>query len=384
MKYFIRKVEMMKIKNIYRVLIAFALSFAFSGVYAKAFKPAQTNLSLSTEFSDILGDETPLEFSTKNLQAYFKGLNLAPGQQSIKMRVAPKDSKVVEFNKSFLSYIKKVYNNKSYSTVLSQDGTHIIDFIDLCNELQLGCGSAYVGLRLFYNKIKACEVIDDSVLIQLLEKLPKMLAPYFSETTKTKKQDLSFIKNNVENIILSKLTEQYAQFRLQPEAFVSDLAQALTDSLRKNNVLSDKTEEENEAQRRLSNMVIKFFELSLNKVIWYHKASDSAEGIWRSFVGISSGLHQLAVHKIISHMDDLDDMHWSLVHRFGSFLDWFGVTLPLAFYETVEDDLEHKAVFFLEVKEQDDGIKTKKEVLLEDLFSAKIKALAYIKRGIIS
>ena len=373
MKYFIRKVEMMKIKNIYWSLAAISLSFAFLAVQAK-----------SSDFNDILGNDTPLEFSNKNLQAYFKNLNLTPGQQQLKTRVAPKDLRNIEFNKSFLSYIKKVYNNKSYSTVLSQDGTHIIEFMELCSELKLGCGSAYVGLRLFYNKIKACEVIDDSVLTQLLEKLPVMLEPYFAEAVKTKAQDLSFIKNNIENIILSKLTEQYTVFKAQPDVFVSDLAQALADSLNKDYVMSNKIDKEREAQHRLSNMVIKFFELSLNKVIWYYKASDPAEGIWRSFIGISNGLHQLASHKVITHLDDLDDMHWSLVYRFGSFLDWFGATLPLAFYETVEDDLAHKAVFFLEAKELDEGIKTKKEVLLENLVSAKIKALAYIKRGIIS
>jgi hypothetical protein len=83
-------------------------------------------------------------------------------------------------------------------------------------------------------------------------------------------------------------------------------------------------------------------------------------------------------------MDDLDDILWSLMHRFCYFLELTGSVLPLEFYGEIEHDLTNNLVFFLETKEQDEGIITKKETLAQALLQAKTKAYAYEKMGLLT
>ena len=82
-------------------------------------------------------------------------------------------------------------------------------------------------------------------------------------------------------------------------------------------------------------------------------------------------------------MDDLDSLLWELTYRFNFFLDLSGFSLPLNFYEEVEKAIEEKTVSFLESKEQDEGVKSKKEIFTEKLLQAKTKAYAYYKKGIL-
>ena len=111
-------------------------------------------------------------------------------------------------------------------------------------------------------------------------------------------------------------------------------------------------------------------------------AQSRYQGIWESVLRIANGLQLLGVHGILDHMDDLDDLLWSLVHRFSFFLDLAGSSLPVSFYEEIESDLAAKVVFFLEAQEQDETIKTKKTILLEALIKAKAKAIAFEQKGI--
>jgi hypothetical protein len=83
----------------------------------------------------------------------------------------------------------------------------------------------------------------------------------------------------------------------------------------------------------------------------------------------------LAQYRIIDHMDDLDDLLWTLVHRFIFYIDLVGAELPVEFYERIEQDLVNRSVFFLEAKEQDDGITSKKQALIEALLKGKARAI---------
>ena len=126
-------------------------------------------------------------------------------------------------------------------------------------------------------------------------------------------------------------------------------------------------------------MIIRFFETTLSKIIWN---PNMYEGIWQSVLSIANGLQNLGLRGILDHMDDLDDLHWSLTYRFCFFLDLAGSHLPLEFFDEVENDLDSNVVFFLEMQEQDEGIKTKKEFITDALLKAKTKALAFERHGI--
>ena len=115
----------------------------------------------------------------------------------------------------------------------------------------------------------------------------------------------------------------------------------------------------------------------------YWKESDY-QRIWRSFTGIASYLHTMGMRGIINEQDNLDELWDTLVKRFVWYLDFRGSVLPVEFYEQIEEDLKDHVVFFLEIDELDEGIKSKKEILAEAVVKAKAKALAYEQKGIVT
>ncbi|KKQ11735.1 MAG: hypothetical protein US22_C0015G0006 [candidate division TM6 bacterium GW2011_GWF2_36_6] len=128
-------------------------------------------------------------------------------------------------------------------------------------------------------------------------------------------------------------------------------------------------------------VILRFVETLLDKTVW---DDNSAEEIWPSFISVSNNIQKLALTGIIDHLDDLDDLLWSLTHCFCRYFTSFGISVPTAIYNKIELDLKNSEISFLEEPEQDDGIKTKKEHILEALMKAKFKAYAYEKKGIIS
>ena len=57
-------------------------------------------------------------------------------------------------------------------------------------------------------------------------------------------------------------------------------------------------------------------------------------------------------------------------------------TLSTAVVESIEEDLKNNVVFFLEVEEQDEGIKSKKEMIADAIVKAKAKAIALEQNGL--
>jgi hypothetical protein len=338
------------------------------------------NLQAIVDFSEILGDETPAQFAAHNFRTFFER-NAVPhataneGQQAI-------ESKTHAFQQSFLKYIKEVYNHRSYALRLSQDASHIVQFFEICNEMNLAADLAYVGIRLFYNKIKACELIDDTVILHVLDKMPALLDRYFKASTEASPtRDLAFIQKQTENIILAKFTEHLPEFKQQPDTFITQLSKELAAYFQNECRSMAEQQQINESKERLRQLIIRFYDTAISRAIWNIKAP---EGIWRSFTGIAYGLQLLGNHNIINHMDDLDDLLWTLNHRFCFFLDLTGSSLPTTFYEEVEHDLQSKAIYFLEFKEQDAGITSKKDLLIDALIQAKTRAIAFERKGIIS
>lgn len=371
----------MKTKNVFYIFFAFVLlAFGLDGKNVSQTKTPDEVLQNIMKLDETLKTETPMQLSMRS----FKGLFAEKTTPNVDMRARSSSmpSRTSLFNKSFLKYIREIYNEHNYAEVLSQNGTHVIEFLDICTELNLDADATYVCMRLFYNKIKAAELVDDSMLNQLLPYFPQHLDRFFMQKEGEQKAvDLSFIKKSIESMLITKFTEQLPEFQQKPDAFVSGLSAEIIKLMQRETDRVGRLVEKYDARERLRQVIIRFLDIALNKVIWNPKAP---EGIWQSFLGLANGLQTLGAYDIINHMDDLDDLLWSLTYRFCFFLDLTGSVLPLEFFEEVERDLSNSVVFFLEVKEQDAGIKSKKEILATALLQAKTKAIAFQRQGIFS
>ncbi|MCB9493243.1 MAG: hypothetical protein H6679_03140 [Epsilonproteobacteria bacterium] len=358
-------------------LITLSLLFTFCKAIAES---APENLDLNT----LLPEQTPLQFSTRSLKDCLQSVGVGMTHtRDFEGQTLQPVSKTSIFNQSFVTFIKESYNQKNYADVLSQDGYHIIQFFELCNELNLDIETTYVILRLYKIKLDSAEIIDASVCNQIIHSLPLLPERFFEhgEIIPEAKTNLTFLKQHIEDSMLSKLTSHYHQFQEQPGEFVTSIADDIAHSLDSQVEKIKQNVQKHMIQERFRQMILRFLNAVLGKAIW---SQHSPEGIWSSFIEISHGLQLLATHGIINHMDDLDELLWLVTHRMCFFLDLSGWTLPLEFYEEVEDDLENKLVYFLETKEQDDDIRSKKDMLSDALLQAKVKAIAFHKKGVMA
>ena len=360
----------MKIKN------AFAISLVFLfPLIAVAEEQSKTGALTPDE---VLFGTTPLEFAAKNLRSFIQRYDVA----TLKNRLYDTmQSKTARFNQSFVSYIKQVYNDPNYALMLSQDSSHIVEFLDLSEELNLETATTYECLRLFYNKLKSCEIIDDAIVLAITRSLPTKFKRHFDFNLPSEEpRSIDFIKKNTENIILSRLTEEFAFFQKDPELFVDTLAQTLATANQEffleQSIAHKKHLDKVDAVTRLRSLTLRFFDVLIAKIMWIPEAQ---EACWDSFITIGEELKNLGAEGVIDHMDDLDDLWWTLTHRFSFFVDFMGYSLSRAFYEKAETDLANKTVHFLETPEQDEGITTKKEFIINALIQGKAKAIAFEK-----
>ena len=369
----------MKTKN--TLLSCLSLSLAFALCASTIFADTPVDLQPTTTIDALLADDTtPSETASKSLRDFFVTQGLP--STTIKTRQAPTTTKTSLFNTSFLEYVKQAYNHRTYSVMLSQDASDIRQFLEISTELNLDADHTYVGMRLFKNKLKECEVIEDAVIHQLLANAPH-LEHYFEQQDEiSHKENVDFLKQHTENIILHKFTEHFTRFQASPDLFVQELSHELATfyNQHKDTHLNELAQQslKRETLSRLRNTTIQLLDIAIGKVIW---DKSKPEAIWPSLMKITNGLHDLAKYKVIEHMDDLDDLTWTLTHRFSYFLELIGNQLPLEFYTQVENSLIERSAFFLEAKEQDDGITSKKQVIIEALLRAKTAALAE-KKGI--
>lgn len=331
------------------------------------------------EIEKNMATETPMQHCAQILRATLA--NKTSIHNNFSNKLGAETSKNTPFTKTFLKFIKEIYNEADYAQVLAQNETHIIHFLEIATELNLDVETTFVCIRLFYNKLKACEAIDDTMINQMLPRLASHLERFFNDAQgDNKKVSIQIIKKNLESAIINKMTDQLPEFQAH-DAFAKSLTSEIVTMIKKEIERTNNEIKQGENRERLRQIIIRLLEIATNKIVWNPKAPDR---IWQSFIDLANNLEHCGTRNIIASMDDLDDLFWSLTLRFSFFLDLAGSCLPLEFYEKVEHDLENGTVAFLETPEQDAGITSKKETLTRSLIQAKTKAYAYHKMGLFS
>lgn len=282
-----------------------------------------------------------------------------------------RESRTSSFNEMVVRHAKRLCNGGLYN-IFSQDGRDFVDFWFTAKEVNLDLEKAYTCLRLFYNNIKSCELIDYTVVNQVLNTTPKLFERYF-ELDSSKIGELNVVRENIEDLMLGRFTEGLDKFQSAPDIFLTNLSSDVTEIVKSRLMFIRQEEEEKEFREKLRNIIIRFSDLIINKTIWYEH---EYERIWSSFIGMADNLHKMGTYGIIQDQDNLDELWDSLVRRFVWYLDLKGSILPVGFYEQIEEDLKNNVVFFLEVDEQDDGIIPKKQLIQNAIVRAKAKAIA--------
>ena len=315
---------------------------------------------------------TPSQFASRALRGFFQATYNAADPYRHSTAPAPE----VAFKSSLTTFITSEYNQANYAQRLSRDSSHVVEFLGMCRDLNLNAESAYTGLRLFTNKLKWCEIIDDSVVAQVIQPLPDLLLPYFTKKKQPPRLDL--MVEEMENIMLDRFTAHLPQFQAEPDVFITQLSQQLGELARSKVTAANKAAQKDAMVERLRTQTKQLLETMIARMMWNPR---NPEGLARSFVTIGNGIVLLGEKGIFDHMDDLDDLISSLTTRFCYFLDLYGSAIPTEVHNQLLADLDDEAIFFLELDELDEGLTPKKTILAQHLISAKTRALALETRG---
>lgn len=277
-------------------------------------------------------------------------------------------------------FIEKIYNNPHYAEHLSQDATHITELISLASRYGLGSEAVYTGLRLLHNKLKEADIMDDTAVSHLLKEMPILLEPFFKakEPALQAGSSLQAGAKIMENMLLSEFTDHIQAPKTGLDDFFRNLAVKMANAAPKTGAPRDDQEQ---IKERLRNQTTTFLEQVIGKTMWYPQ---NFESIWDSVITMAHNIHLLGANGVLNHLDDLDSLHWSLVHRFSFFLDTYGSQLPRSFFEQIRIAIDNHQALFLEGAEVDEMITTKKDTLRAALNRAEAKAIAFSQRGIIS
>ncbi len=279
----------------------------------------------------------------------------------------------IEFNgPGMQSFFKNVFNTSGYvHELLPCSFRHFFEFID--HGIQTKQSRVYVEyvVKLFKNKAKALECINPSTLEHMLERMNIVLKPY----VQTPKIDLfQQHKETVHQLLYQNFLERFDLFKKEPKIFLDDLAQTIVQQ-----VTPHSTDNEVSIEQ-LQQTTTCFLEVVLNKLIW---SPDDKELTWTSVKSIATQLEKLMNNNIIASTDDMDDLCWTLVHRYSYFLKLAGSYMPLDVLAHIKNDIVNQDTALFSVEEQEEFMTTKAEHLTQTIRYIEAQALAQ-EKGIIT
>lgn len=312
---------------------------------------------------------------TKTIMQALLSIALVASNTAMAYSIQPVQSESEQYVGEFIG----LCNKKNFGFHASTNSAVLMEYVALGKLLYTSPKTDYIFARLLTNRLKAtdAEVIMSPVLEMLLQQIPQSFQRHF-ENASTFADRLARLQAQLNRTIQFRFEDMWSQLQSVGRIYAAQTLSYELNNLIQLELKDPATDQhENYWVERLRTQTSRLFEIVTNRAMW---DSSAFEGIWASVNRIAYGFYQLADARIITHSDDLDDLLWSLVHRFTYFLKLTGVSYPVSFYEEIEYDISRGVASWLEF-EVDGGLRGKKAVLLDELFAQKMKALAYERDG---
>jgi len=260
------------------------------------------------------------------------------------------------------SFITDIFNHPIYaSDVLPFYCSHIEQLLLLAHEKKSALFARSV-LKLFTQKINGCFCLNAYEYEKLLKELPTYLGD-FCIPHEDKAQFWSLFKQTIKQLFFTAFLEQFSFFQEKPADFLDELAQKAAELA--------KTQVDNKNNEKLNYAIIRFIENSFHKLMWSPRDQEQA---WHCFARLLFDLEQLYKLRIIEDTDDLDDLCWSLIHRFTYFLQSMGSHLSPSFFEVAHKDVTERKLLIFALEEQEAFMETKAQHLIRALMGAQAQA----------
>ncbi|MCK5633142.1 hypothetical protein KAH94_05300 [bacterium] len=281
----------------------------------------------------------------------------------------------ISFTPDGISYfLKQVYNRPDYGAeFLPNNFSHLLQFLDHGTKTNQGASYAQSVLKLFNNKLKSASYINAYIFSEMLTQLEPILKQYF---VGPKPRKLETLKLSINDVLYSSFLSQFNFFKRDPKTFFNNLSHEILTSLN-HELAGSKKEIEKEQLRQTT---IRFLEVCINKLVW---SPDDLLDVWQSVGTLSDNLAGMMKNNVIKDIDHLDDLFWSVTHRFCFFIDILGADLPVSFYQNIKQDLLAKKPLLCKLEEQEKLITSKTDHLLQAVITGEAKARAQ-QQGILT
>ncbi|MBL4588237.1 hypothetical protein JKY79_02750 [Candidatus Babeliales bacterium] len=296
---------------------------------------------------------------------------------------APQASELLEESpdQEYLQEFIGLCNENHFGFHASTNASSLFEYISLGKELGTSSKTDYEFFRLLTNRLKGvdAEVIMAPVLEMLVTQIPLAISRH-TMSLKSWSSRQEEMQADLESRMMHHFDGIVTQIQVAGRLGV---AQKLSEQIGTiaNSYFPDPFSESFDGYwvHRLRSQVKTLLELSIQRLMWEPSAY---QGIWNSVNKVAFGFYNLCNEQVVCHSDDLDDLLWSLTYRFKYFLRLMGHQFPSSFYKNIEFHIVNGYSSWISF-EVDAGIRTKKSVLLEEIFTQKMRALAYERNGIL-
>lgn len=270
-------------------------------------------------------------------------------------------------------FFTTIFNSSLYSErFLGSCFVHVIDFLE--HGKQNNKPSSYYEsvFLLFHHRLKENNWVNPYALLIFLEQIPECIG-YMPEQTHA--QRINILRDELEQAVADLKKEQ--SLRGQPplsghlqqqknNAFYTQTAERLLAKL-------DKIEQDGNF-RDVQKSLVLLLESALSKVIFNPKEHET---IWKTITLLAQKCEHLYNLGCLTSSDDLNRLLWSLLYRFGYYVECMGQQMPLLFYQNIRESLITDPVLFLHREEQEEWLTKKMDYLNSVLSKGEILTHAY-------
>lgn len=262
----------------------------------------------------------------------------------------------INFSKEGIThYFKYTYNHDQYTQYLPYNFSHMIQFLEFGQAHDQNQAYAKSILKLFLQKIKGCDFINSYSLISSMPKIADALTPYMI------KQEASFLKELQQSLKhrFSNIFSTYmSYFQKNPDAFLDALAEQIA---KKTNEVQTLQHVEVEHVKK---DILRFLETCIGKLVW---SPQDAYDAWISINELATQVENFLDKQLLCDVDAMDDLCWSLIHRFCYFLEIAADDISQETFIQIIKDIHQEKLVLFQIEEQEDLVTDKKNYLLKKI-----------------
>ena len=327
-----------------------------------------TKVSTKTEKSaDLSVPSTSLRINSASTEASTKSSTPTPAKQTSNDDILQSFLQPVDFTRTgFNNFFTTIFNSSLYAErFLPACFVHLIDFLDYGKKRNKPYAYYESVFSLFHHRLKESSWVNSYALLMLIDQLPEYIDPIAHNYNQK-------LEEALKTELTKSLNEQSYLLKDRPDQFYNETTKRIVDAIKSVN--------KEGSLRDLQKGLATLLEGTFNKLIW---SPHEKEDIWKTVKLIAKKSELLYNFGCLESLDDVNRLLWSLLYRFGYFIECTGNQMPMEFYQHVREDIAKEMPSFLMLEEPEEWLMPKKMYLENAITKAEIKILAQ-QQGILT